>query len=736
MLIQDVWRSQLGWDDEITDNLANKWNIWIEELKKMYNFKIPRQYFTFDRSSSHLQLHIFCDASERCYASVAYLRIQYGNEVQVSFVNAKARVSPLKPMSIPRLELQGALMGARLGNYLMKNLNLNISSTTYWTDSKTVLHWIRSEAGRFKVFVAQRLGEIQELTCVTDWKYVRSSDNVADEATKYVINSSVSADSRWICGPKFLLLNSQEWPREIEHDLKIDSDNLEMKRLEYTCINFSAQDLIPDIPNPERFSKWTRLLRATAYIIRVRNILRAKVFIRNEITVEELYEAEIILYRKVQMESFLEEYKMLQQGQIIKKTSRLFSLSCTFREEDKLMRLDGRLNNSSSLNFDTKHPIILDPKHRITKLIIQHYHENAYHFGQEIVLNKLRCKFWILRMRQAVKNVFHNCQQCSNRRANPMIPIMGQLPSCRIEPTIRPFIKCGVDYFGPFEVAVKRSREKRYGVIFTCLVTRAVYLEIAHDPTTNAFINVLRQFGCRRGFPHEIHSDNGLNFRGAEREISQHLDNLQQNEIIEFCSLRGIKWHFNPPHAPHMGGIWERQIQSIKKILKEILNTRYPQEHILRTFLIECENILNSRPLTHVSSDSHDSEPLTPNHFLIGPDFVAQPWTVTTDNRDLNLMNSWRSAQRLADFFWKRWLDDYLPTIIKRSKWYQEQKNIKVDDIVIIVDPNGTRNDWRKARVVKTYPAKDGRIRIVDVKDGNGKVYRRALSKLIVLDLQ
>ncbi|XP_031348278.1 uncharacterized protein LOC116174482 [Photinus pyralis] len=114
----------------------------------------------------------------------------------------------------------------------------------------------------------------------------------------------------------------------------------------------------------------------------------------------------------------------------------------------------------------------------------------------------------------------------------------------------------------------------------------------------------------------------------------------------------------------------------------------------------------------------------------------TQPWTVTTDNRDLNLMNSWRSAQRLADFFWKRWLDDYLPTIIKRSKWYQEQKNIKVDDIVIIVDPNGTRNDWRKARVVKTYPAKDGRIRIVDVKDGNGKVYRRALSKLIVLDLQ
>lgn len=295
-----------------------------------------------------------------------------------------------------RLELQAALMGARLGNYLMKNLNLNISSTIYWTDSKTVLHWIRSEAGRFKVFVAQRLGEIQELTDVNDWKYVRSSDNVADEATKYVMNSSVSEDSRWICGPKFVLLNPHEWPRETENDLKTDSDILEMKRLDYICSNFSVEYLIPDIPNPERFSKWVRLLRATAYILRVRNILRAKGFIRNEITVEELYEAEILLYRKVQMDSFPEEYKILKQSKMIQKTSRLFSLSCTFSEEDKLMRLDGRLNNASSLNFDTKHPIILDPKHRITKLIIQHYHENVYHFGQEIVLNKLRCKFWIL----------------------------------------------------------------------------------------------------------------------------------------------------------------------------------------------------------------------------------------------------------------------------------------------------------------------------------------------------
>lgn len=157
---------------------------------------------------------------------------------------------------------------------------------------------------------------------------------------------------------------------------------------------------------------------------------------------------------------------------------------------------------------------------------------------------------------------------------------MGQLPSFRTKRTVRTFIKTGIDFFGPIEVSVKRSREKRYGVIFTCMVTRAIHLEIANSLSTNAFIHVFRQFGCRRGFSEEVFCDNGTNFRGAEKILSEALKTFDQEEIVKFCTMCQVKWNFNLPATPHMGGAWERLIQSVKKVLKEILVSRYPQEYV------------------------------------------------------------------------------------------------------------------------------------------------------------
>lgn len=160
---------------------------------------------------------------------------------------------------------------------------------------------------------------------------------------------------------------------------------------------------------------------------------------------------------------------------------------------------------------------------------------------------------------------------------------------------------------------------------------------------------------------------------------------------------------------------------------------RYPPEETLRTALLEIENILNSRPLTHISIDPDDPEVLTPNHFLIGPSYDALPFT-ETDERDLNLLKSWRAAQKLVDIFWQRWTKEYLPTLIK-TKWYVDNKPIAVNDMVIMVNQNGPRNLWQKAVVINTFLAKDGKIRMVDVKTSAGTVLRRPVSKLIVLDV-
>lgn len=482
---------------------------------------------------------------------------------------------------------------------------------------------------------------------------------------------------------------------------------------------------------PERFSKWNRLLRTTAWLGRLYKKIKG---VKNvgELDKQEIQYAEKILYKRVQMDSFFEEISDLKNNRTIKRSSRLFTLSCML-DEDDLIRLDGRLNNLQ-MDVDFKNPIILDYKHRITKLIIQHYHEEVYHHGKETVINNLRQKFWILHIRQAVKGVLINCQHCKIKKSVPKVPIMGQLPICRLKPTVRPFINSGLDYFGPILVTVKRSHEKRYGAIFTCMVTRAVHLEIANDLSTNSFIHVLRQFIARRGAPGEIYCDNGSNFTSAKRELFEALQELNQSEIIKFCSLKHIKWKMNPPSAPHMGGTWERLIQSVKKVMHEILTTRFPQEYVLRTVFTEAENIINSRPLTHVSIDSEDSEALTPNHFLIGPAYAALP-CAKVDEKDLNLLSKWKAAQKLTDMFWRRWLQEYLPCLVKRTKWYENSKPIQEGDIVLIVDPNGPRNVWPKGKIMQLYPAKDGKIRIVDVQLANGNVLRRPVAKICILDV-
>lgn len=488
-------------------------------------------------------------------------------------------------------------------------------------------------------------------------------------------------------------------------------------------------------PEPERFSIWNRLLRSTAWMLRFAQQLKDRTVIStslHELEVWEICRAEHLLHKRSQVESFAEELIKLHSKQDLPSLSRLKQLPCML-DSDGLIKISGRLNNSS-LCESTKHPVILDSKNEITKLIINHYHQINRHQGHETVLNNLRNKYWILNGRNAVRKVAREYQHCKNRRVLPVIPVMGQLPSFRTERTVRPFIKVGVDFFGPIEVTVKRSHEKRYGVIFTCMVTRAVHLEIANSMSTNAFIHVLRQFGCRRGFPEEIYCDNGTNFKGAEKELSTALKEMDKEEIKRFSTTNNVKWNFNPPTAPHMGGAWERLIQSVKKVLKEMLTSRYPQEYVLRTLFAEIENIVNSRPMTHVSIDPYDESPLTPNHFLIGPQNIALPFS-ETNSGDLHQLSMWRASQKLADIFWKRWTEEYVPTLIRSTKWYQDRKGIKLGDVVLIVDSNGPRNLCQKGRVVKLFPGKDRKVRVVEVQTANS-IYKRPVAKLCILDVQ
>lgn len=311
---------------------------------------------------------------------------------------------------------------------------------------------------------------------------------------------------------------------------------------------------------------------------------------------------------------------------------------------------------------------------------------------------------------------------------------MADLPEERITPT-PPFTYSGMDVFGPFHVKEGRKTLKRYGLIFTCLSSRAVHLETLNSMDTDSFINALRRFINRRGKVRVLRSDQGTNFVGANNELSS-------SKIKEFlckhdCELTEFK--FNVPHASHMGGVWERMIRTARSVLSSLLNKLGTQldDESFRTLMTEVENVINSRPLTVSNlSDPTAPEPLTPNHLLTGKSSVILPPPGKFESADVYCRKRWRRVQYLANQFWSRWQKEYLNLLINRRKWNKKHRNSQVGDIVLLREDDTTRNQWPLARVTETYPSKDGLIRKVQImtaRDGQHKKYDRPIHKLVLL---
>ena len=375
--------------------------------------------------------------------------------------------------------------------------------------------------------------------------------------------------------------------------------------------------------------------------------------------------------------------------------------------------------------------MIIPQDHQLCRLVIMDCHKKLNHEGTEHVRNELRLLYWIPHSRSTVRKVLNDCSLCKRRRVKPQPPLMPSLPKDRLQ-VAAPFSKVGVDYFGPVTVKHLRKQEKRHGCLFTCLVTRAVHLEVAKSLETDSFINALRRFIARRGPPSDIYSDNGTNFVGADRELKQSLEQWNQSQIADYLSQKDIQWHFNPPASPHFGGIWERLVQSCKKALKVVLHGQVVTDEVLETVFAETEALVNSRPLTEVSSDDSSLEAITPNHFLISRANPVLPCGVFSD-KEISSKKRWRQVQVVVDHVWSRWLKEYLPALIGRKKWNLPTHNLIVGDLVSVVDEKTQRGDWPLAHVRRIFPGKDDTIRVCEVKTKYG-LYKKPVAKLALLE--
>ncbi|XP_062557227.1 uncharacterized protein LOC134222098 [Armigeres subalbatus] len=725
-LLQEVWRSGVQWDEEISDSAFRKWQQWLKFLPLVEQIQVPRCYRIVSQAlEEEIELHIFTDASESGMAAVAFLRFIKNVNVHCSIVAAKTRVAPLKFVSIPRLELQAAVVGARLASAVTDALSYNISRKFFWTDSRDVLCWLNSDHRR----------EILDLSEINEWRWVPSKKNVADDGTKWTTFPDLTPTSRWFIGADFLWLREEDWPQQPSKSSSTENE----LRSNLLGLHVCFEPII----DSSKFSSWKRLLYITAFVIRFpdncRRKLRRESITTGAPTTDELILAESYLLRSAQRDGYPDETAVLAKAQqksnsliTIPKQSSLFQLS-PWLDSRGVMRMRTRVAACQYATEDAKKPVILPRDHPTTNLIIAHYHQRYHHQNHESVVNELRQKFNIPHIRAAYAKVRKSCQRCKNDHAEPRPPMMADLPPARLAVYSPPFTHTGLDFFGPYEVSVGRRREKRWGMLATCLTVRAIHIEIVHSLSTDSCIMAIRNFIARRGIPRVIYSDRGTNFIGASRRMEEAAATVNLDEVMKEFVTVDTTWSFNPPLAPHMGGSWERLIGSVKRNLQTINPSRNPTDEVLRNLMAEVENVINSRPLTHIPIDDDCAPALTPNHFLLGSSNGIKPFSILDDSNDA-LRQNILASQVLANGFWRRWLSDYLPEITKRSKWFNRTDPIEVGHVVVIADPKLPRNCWPKGKIIEVHPGKDGVVRSATVRTSTG-IYVRPATKLAVLDV-
>lgn len=752
IILQKLWLTKLDWDDPVDATIEKEWFKFVTELQQVSTIEIPR--YVLVANAIRIELHSFSDASQVAYAAAVYLRsIDASGNVRTRLLCAKTKVAPVKTTTIPRLELCGALLSAQLSSKVLSALRLKIDDCFHWTDSTIVLGWLNSDPRDLKLFIANRVSQIQDLTSQSAWRHVPGETNPADLASRGVSPKLIKSSRLWWNGPSFLENDQFDWPKQIvtknvfdlperktysknktTTTLHTTETTLQTKSTSCTKINtkpIQATDL-GEVVNFERFSRFTTLQRSMAYVLRFINNLRNKnTKSTGSLTTDELSSSLIMLVKLHQSNCFSKEINIILNNQILPVSSRILSLS-PFVDERNILCVGGRIQNSPE-TYNKKHPMLLDSTHVFTKLLFAHYHKKYLHCGPQLLLSNIRNEFWPLRGKILAKSTINNCKICKIMKAKIINPIMGNLPAPRVTPS-PPFHTSGVDFAGPYFIVDRKGRggktHKCYLCVFVCFATKALHLEVASDLSTNAFILCLRRFISRRGKPVTLYCDNGTNFVGTSNELATFLRSTNR-DMSAFAADEGITFKFSPAYSPHFGGLWESAVKSAKHHIIRTLGSQHLTYEELSTLFSQIEAILNSRPLTPLSSDPNDLEPITPGHFLIGRSLTSLPSPCFTEVNPHRL-DRYQRIEQMRQMFWERWRNEYLSELQQRTKWRTKQEGLREGELVVLKEDNLPPLKWRMGRILKLYAGPDGVHRVAEVKTSKGTV-RRAVHRLCCL---
>jgi len=715
---------KLGWDDPVAQHDRHDWMNFFKSLFEMENVRFLRSTKP-DDARGDPSLIVFSDASENAIGACAYVRWE---NKQGDFVSrllvAKSRLAPLRKTTIPRLELNAALIGARLGEFITREVRMKFSKTFYIVDSEIVRAQIQKESYGFNTFVGVRVGEIQSKTNKEEWYWVEGSKNIADIISRGKSACDIGPNSEWQCGPKFLQEKDELWPLKQSFSGEALPDVLVPHNVFAVARDGNALS-ISNIIDASRFSAYYRLIRVTS---RVMAMFKSPPSFRNAASVPNRS-----AMRQAERLWVIDAQQSIQDHLVPQTMKRLGVTNL-----DGILVVGARIESWKQHTYNNGPPILLSSKHTLAKLYAQHVHDIC-HLGVSAVVSKVRAKYWIVGLRKLVTSIRFRCVKCKKADEQLQQQVMGRLPDERTKPAPA-WSYLSLDIFGPYEIkgeTNKRSRSKGFAVIFNCLACRAVHIDIATDYSTASFLLVLRRFMSLRGTPIKVWSDRGSQLRAADKGVREIVSGFDDKMIAQFGGENSFEWEFTSPSAPWQNGCSEALIKSVKRALKISMGTQAYTFTEMQTILFEAASLVNERPIGRHPTSVEDGTYLSPNDLLLGHSTNKVP-DGTYDTACSRYVR-YRFVQLVINSFWKRWTQDFFPQLLIQQKWHTSHRNVKVGDVVLIQDSNLIRGKWKLGRVIQADPSlRDGFVRNVQInhKNPGSKNYltlTRPIQKIIVL---
>ena len=703
ILLRRTWELGLQWDDAIPDDLRAEWIKWFQVAFQLVDLTFPRCTRPRMVLECDPWLVIFKDGSKTAYGFTAYVRWRVGESDYQSFlILAKCRIAPMAQISIPRMELNGSLLGVRGRKCLLDACRYKFARIIHLVDSETVLFQVTSTNKTFKMYEACRLGEIQT-TCagdMRDWYWVPTEYNIADWNTRGRSPEELGPGSEWQDGPRFLSGSFKEWPIKSVDELR-KSQSVDLTSFHVSLQSEEVCFAIRKTWLTFSRTSWEIMVRGLSIVI---GCIRNRSFRQVVPTPGLIREAELVIVKEVQL-GLLPELDPYNPDIASKSRYRILSPLLT---SEGIWCVGGRSRGATS------YPILIPKGHTCALILMARAHKKARHGGVYSTLAKFREEYYVTYGSRLAKRVRQRCSLCRLIDQHTLSQKMGKIPLFLLqEAPVFNFIQ--LDIFGPWlargEIQ-KRTTGKIWGVLFVCLNSKAVHIEFIPGYSTDDFLMGFSRFCSLRGWPAKVYSDPGSQLTAAEEELRLVWDDINKKQVSAKLAIHGTDWKFSPADSPHRQGVVEALIKTVKRSVKVI----YGHGHRLSwqeysTLGYEVADLINSRPLGVKSVSDDVISVLTPNSLILGRNSSNNPGGCPESNAVPRIS----TVNRIICNFWKSWMQLYKPAMLLERKWNSDVRNLQVGDVVLVIDNDALTRSYKLAQVTTARPDEDGKVRTVEV---------------------